>query len=218
MITLDEFRWLQTVNVSIKPLAVNQSPMDHDESVWAYDRRDIQPNECRQYLSPIDESTADYLSRDRRTTAIMDALEWKTLSQKELDAMFPDSEDLIETMRKAGIIRPDGSGWTLAEPYYGRCRDDDVYWFLTSEKREWGLSMKEDIQSIAEYLIALKFQCIADDPVRNEMLRRIRDEDPDRISKAADGLFATIARLISDKEPEELFDSWTSKTTTFAKD
>ncbi len=197
--------------------------MNDDESVWAYDRRDIardiQPNECRQYLPPIDESTADYLSRDWRTAAIIDALEWKTLSQKELDAMFPDSEDLIETMRKAGIVRPDGSSWTLAEPYYGRCRDDDVYWFLTSEKREWGLSMKEDIQSIAEYLIALKFHCIADDdPVRDEILRRIRDEDPDRISKAADGLFATVARLISDKEPEELFDSWTSKTTTFAKD
>lgn len=171
--------------------------------------RDTGPKDRQQYCPAINESTADYLSRDRRTVQIMDSLEWKTLAPSELEDLFPDSGDLIETMRSVGIIRTNHGGLTLAEPYYHRAPSEDVYWFLATEKRGWSSTMQETVRCIADQLIALKFGSDSEhDAIADSILDRIRDEDPDRIGKAADRLFEIVAGLISDECPEELFDAW----------
>lgn len=203
------------MKASIKPSASNQLPMNDGESIWAYDRHDItsdiQPNECRQYVPPIDEPTADRLSLDRRTAEIMDALELKTLSDAELDAMFPGSEDLADAMRNAGIIRHDCNGWTLAEPYYWRCRSEDVYWFFVSGKREWGLAFGELCRSIAAWLVSEKFGMMPDEEICGKEMARLCDECPDKVEKAADAIFAAVASLLSDEEPSELLARWTAE-------
>ncbi len=181
--------------------------------------RDNGPKDCQQFCPAIDESTADYLSRDRRTVQIMDALEWKTLTPIELEDRFPDTGDLIETIRSVGIIRPNHGGLTLAEPYYHRAPSEDVYWFLVTEKYEWSSTMQETVRCIADQLIAHKFGSESEhDAIADGILDRIRDEDPDRIETAADRLFEIIAGLISDEDPEELFDAWSRGTTTSIND
>ena len=197
--------------------------MNNHELIWARDRFEdksqIEPKDCRQYLPPIDETTADQLFYNPHTTKIMEALEWRTLSQSELHEQFPDSDDLIDTMIGSGIIRSNSDGLTLAEAYYDRPHMDDgdgMYWFLTSEKQEWGLSLKELIHFFSEYLIALKFRSITDDdPVRDEILEKRYADNTAPLKKAADQLFATIASLLTDVDPGEVFNAWTREANEF---
>lgn len=154
---------------------------------------------CGQLCPAIDETTADRLSRDLRTTQIMDALEWRILSQSELERRFPDSGGLIGTMLDVGIIKHVNGGLTLAEPYHGRPRSEDVYWFLVSEKRDWGASFEVTVRAMAESLIALRFGSEAEhDPIAGEILDRVRGECPEKIGIAAEQVFRAVAMLISD--------------------
>ena len=191
--------------------------MNSHKLVWALDSFEnssqIEPKDYRQYIPPIDETTADQLFYDPHTTRIMEALEWRTLSPSELHEQFPGSDDLIDTIIDSGIIRYNHNGLTLAEAYYDRPYmndNDELYWFLTREKCEWGLSLKELIHFFSEYLIALKFRSITDDdPVRDEILEKRYADNPEPLKKAADQLFATIVSLLTDENPEEVFDAWT---------
>ena len=166
---------------------------------------------CGQLCPAIDETTADRLSQDLRTTQIMDALEWRILPQSELERRFPDSGGLIGTMLDVGIIKHVNGGLTLAEPYHGRPRSEDVYWFLVSDKRDWGASFEVTVKAIAGSLIALMFGSEAEhDPIADEILDRVRGECPEKIGIAAEQVFGAIAMLISDEEPSELLKRWTA--------
>lgn len=162
-----------------------------------------------QYLPPVPEDIAERLCTDLLTLRIMDALEWRRLIPDELEQAVPGSTALVPLMTDAGIIRMGCGAYLLGEVYYDRCSPMDsgeLYWFLVSEKRDWGLWLEDLAESPAMRLIATKFGTSFD-------TMDYMDPDgivgEDSLEKSADRLFGLLMSLVSDEDPESLFERWT---------
>lgn len=189
--------------------------MNHHGFEWAYDMpknmSDIGPADCRQYLSPIPEESAEKLSGDPSTPKIMNALKWNRMTSEELEMAFPGSQSLIILMVEAGLLQSERGMLRLNEAYYDYpipMDVDELYWYLISDKREWGLFLKDIMESLAMCLIANKFGtlCVPTDIIDLDL--NISDE---KLTEAGNHLFEVLASLLTDEDPESLFERWTKE-------
>lgn len=189
--------------------------MEDSNPKWAYDVSEdacsIEPVDCRQYRLPVPSDVADFFSKDPRTLKIMDLLEWRKMTAEELESAVPSTSGLLSKMVEAGIIRQDIDGYALEEAYYDNVQpmdSDELYWFLTSDKREWGLYLRDVMESLCMQLIAIKFGTTCD-PVNEISVYSSKVTQP--LDSAADRLFELLASVLTDTDPAELFDNWTKE-------
>lgn len=141
----------------------------------------------------------------------MDLLEWRKMTAEELESAVPSTSGLLSKMVEAGIIRQDIDGYALEEAYYDNVQpmdSDELYWFLTSDKREWGLYLRDVMESLCMQLIAIKFGTTCD-PVNEISVYSSKVTQP--LDSAADRLFELLASVLTDTDPAELFDNWTKE-------
>ena len=189
--------------------------MDNHRLKWAYDvfenASDIGLTDCRQYLPPLSEELAEKLSGDPLIPKIMNALRWNDMTLEEFETIFPGSQNLISTMAGAGLVRLDSGMFSLSEAYYDYpvpMDTDEFYWYLVSEKREWGLFLKDIMESLAMRLIAKKFGTSCDSSDIEDLEHRIGEE---KMTETGNRLFDVLASLLTDEDPESLFERWTKE-------
>ena len=180
---------------------------------WAYDvsedTSDISPAECRQYLQPVSAEFAEKFSENPLTPNIMNALRWNNMVSEKLETVLPGSQSLISLMVKTGLVRSVHGEFLLNEAYYDypvKMDADELYWYLVSEKREWGLFLKDIMESLAMSLIANKFGTHCDSSDIEDIEQRIGEE---KMTEAGNRLFEVLASLLTDEDPESLFERWT---------
>jgi len=214
--TFSSLRQVHFVHRSIIQYQVQCLSMEGSNLKWAYDNpedvRTVRPEECRQYRPPIPSDVADSFSDDPRTLKIMDLLEWRKMTAEELESAVPSTSDLLSRMVEARIVRQDVDGYTLDEAYYNHIfplDSDELYWLLTFDKREWGLYLKDVMESLCMRLIAIKFGTTCD-PMNDISLYSTKLTQP--LDSTADSLFEFLASVLTDMDPVELFENWTRKT------
>ena len=189
--------------------------MENHRVKWAYDMPEnmcgIGPADCRQYLPPVPEDLTEKLSENPLTPMIMNVLRWNDMTSEELENAFPSCQSLISLMVGAGLVRSDRGMFSLSEAYYDYpvpTDADELYWYLVSEKREWGLFLKDIMESLAMRLIANKFGTSCDSSDIKDIEQKI---DEEKMTEAGNRLFEVLASLLTDEDPESLFERWTKE-------
>ena len=189
--------------------------MENHNFTWAYDVSENMSSvglvDCRQYLSPVPEEIAEKLSENPSIPRIMNVLRWNDMTSEELEFALPGLQSHIPLMVEAGLVRSDYGVFSLSEAYYdypALMDADELYWYLVSEKREWGLFLKDIMESLAMYLIANKFGTSCDSSDIEDLEQRIGEE---KMTEAGNRLFGVLASLLTDEDPESLFERWTKE-------